>query len=113
VTVPYRDHLEATPIDDLTCLVEVERIYCLDWDRFDENHWRELSLIYENLPAALRVQDAPMWFGDDEDLPPFLSAMVVPPGLQIHGILPEADWWTWDQQFRAAAAGLPCRVARY
>jgi hypothetical protein len=110
--VPYRDNLEAAPIDGLSCLVEVDRIYRLDWDRFDVSHWQELTCIYENLPGALRLQDVPMWFGDDEDLPPFLSATVGPPGLQVRGILPEADWWAWDERFRAAAAGLPCRVLR-
>jgi hypothetical protein len=54
-----------------------------------------------------------MWFGDKEDLPPFLRASVVPPGLQVYGILPEADWRAWDERFRTEAAGLPCRVRRY
>jgi hypothetical protein len=110
--VPYRDNLEAAPIDGLSCLVEVDRIYLLNWDRFDASHWQELACIYEDLPGALRFQDVPMWFGDDEDLPPFLSAAVGPPGLQVHGILPEADWWAWDERFRAAAASLPCRALR-
>ena len=51
-----------------------------------------------------------MWFGDDEDVPPFLWASVEPTGLQVHGVLPEADWCAWDERFRTEAAGLPCRV---
>ena len=110
VTVPFHDNLEATPIDGLTCLVEVERIYGLDWDRFGEEDWRALTRIYEGLPGALGFRDGPMWFGDDEDLPPFLRASVEPSGLQVYGVLPEADWRAWDERFREGAAGLPCRV---
>src|SRR4051812_27867411 len=45
MAVPFYDNLEATPIDDLTCLVEVERVYGLDWDRFGEGDWRGLARI--------------------------------------------------------------------
>jgi hypothetical protein len=110
VAVPFYDNLEATPIDGLSCLVEVERIYGLDWDRFDEDHWRGLTRIYEGLPGAVRYHDVPWWFGDDEDVPPFLRASVEPTGLQVHGVLPEADWWAWDERFREAAGGLPSRM---
>ena len=110
MAVPFYDNLEATPIDGLHCLVEVERVYCLDWDRFHEDHWRALERIYEGLPGSLRLRDGPMWFGDDEALPPFLWASVEPPGLQVYGVLPEADWRAWDEQFRSAIGGLPGRV---
>ena len=110
MAVPFYDNLEATPIDGLSCLVEVERIYGLDWDRFDDEHWQRLSRIYEGLPGAVRYRDVPWWFGDDEDVPPFLWASVEPTGLQVHGVLPEADWWAWDERFREAVVGLPCRV---
>ena len=112
MAIPFYDNLEATPIDGMSCLVEVERIYCLDWDRFDEDHWRVLERIYEGLPGALRSRDGPMWFGDDEDVPPFLRASAGPPGLQVYGVLPEADWWAWDERFRSAIGGLPGRVLR-
>ncbi|MDR3620627.1 MAG: hypothetical protein P4L85_14845 [Paludisphaera borealis] len=109
MTVPFYDNLEAEPVDGLSCLVEVERIYGFDWGRFEEDHWRELSRVYESLPGEVRLHAMPWWFGDDEDVPPFLSASVEPPGLQVYGVLPEADWWAWDEQFRSRAATLPCR----
>ena len=112
MAVPFYDNLEATPIDGLSCLVEVERVYGLDWGRFGEDQWRELARIYEGLPGSLRLRDGPMWFGDDEDVPPFLGASVEPPGLQVYGVLPEADWRAWDERFRADAAGLPYREPR-
>ena len=109
MAVPFHNNLEPTPIDGLTCLVEVERVYGLDWDRFDDSHWEALARIYEGLPGAVRHLDVPWWFGDDEDVPPFLRASAGPTGLQVCGVLPEADWWAWDERFRTMAAGLPCR----
>jgi hypothetical protein len=110
MAIPFYDNLEATPIDGLSCLVEVERVYGLDWERFVERHWQDLARIYERLPGEVRFRVVPWWFGDDEDLPPFLWASVEPTGLQVRGILPEADWISWDERFRTEAAGLPCRV---
>ena len=75
MAVPFYDNLEATPIDGLTCLVEVERVYGLDWDRFGEDQWATLARIYEVLPGAVRLREVPWWFGDDEDVPPFLSGV--------------------------------------
>src|SRR5437763_745339 len=74
MAVPFYDNLEATLIDDVSCLVEVERVYGFDWARFDEGHWQRLARIYEDLPGAVRHRDVPWWFGDDEDVPPFLRA---------------------------------------
>jgi len=109
VTVPFCDNLEATPIDGLTCLVEVERVCGLDWGRIGDDDRRDLARIYEGLPGAVRHRDGPWWFGGDEDVPPFLRASAVPTGLRVSGVLPEADWWAWDEQFREAAVELPCR----
>src|SRR4051795_3545858 len=74
VAVPFYDNLEPTPIDGLTCLVEVERVYGLDWDRFGEIQWANLARIYEGLPGAVGHLDMPWWFGDHEDVPPYLWA---------------------------------------
>lgn len=112
MTVPFHDLLEATPIDGLTCLVEVERVYGLDWGRFGDDHWRDLATIYGGLPGASHPRGGPMWCGDHEDVPPCLLASVAPTGLRVHGVLPEADWWAWDERFRREIAGLPCRVRR-
>lgn len=113
--VVFYDNLEPTPPDeDIPGVVEVERIYCFDWDRFRENDWQELSRIYETLPGSVRnPKSGPAWFGDDEEHPPFLWASVEPPGLQVYGVLPESDWLAWDERFRAAASGLPMRVMKW
>ena len=59
MTVRFHDNLEATPIDGLTCLVKVERVYGLDWGRLEVEHWWGLARIYEGLPGALRHGDGP------------------------------------------------------
>src|SRR4051812_42954671 len=109
--VPFHDNLGATLIDGVSCLVEVERVYGFDRARFEEGHWRALSRIYEGLPGAVRPREVPWWFGDNEDVPPFLRASVEPRGLQVYGILPESDWRAWDERFRGAVGDrLPARV---
>lgn len=110
--LPYLDNLEPTPAGDLTCLVEVERVYRLDWTRFNQSHWDMLAQVYEGLPGASENSGSLWWFGDDEDVPPFLLATREPAGLRVSGILPEADWSAWDKRFRSEAAGLPRRGAK-
>lgn len=114
MAIPYYDNLPPEPVDGVTCLVEVERVYLLDWVRFGEADWGDLTRLFEGLPRAIPAVRPGFWtwFGDDEDAPPFLSASVETPGLQVYGVLPEADWWAWDGRFRAGAAGLPCRAPR-
>jgi len=34
--VVFYDNLEATPVDEGPGFVEVERIYCFDWDQFQQ-----------------------------------------------------------------------------
>ncbi len=113
MAVPYYDNLAPAPVSGVSCMVEVERIYALDWGRFAVGDWEALERCYEGLPGGLAWfrdrRDCPMWFGDDEDVPPFLWASVEPPGLQVHGVLPEADWWVWNEKFLAATAALPAR----
>ena len=111
--VPFSDYREATPVDGVSCLVEVERVYGLDWARFGDEHWEVLARLYEGLPGAVRHRDVPWWFGDDEDFPPFLRASVEPTGLRVSGILPESDWLAWDERFRSEIGDrLPTRLRK-
>ena len=92
-------------------MVEIERIYCLDLDEFEDRHWSSLGEIYRSLPGGYRELQIPMWFGDDEEHLPFLSASVEPPGIQVYGILTREAWAEWDAAFMAAlgASELPFR----
>lgn len=108
----YYDNLAPTQIEDAPGFIEVERIYCFDWDRFSDRHWDALGGVYEALPGDVRHRDVPWWFGEDEESQPFLWASVEPPGLQVYGVLLETDWLLWDEAFRSAVDGLPMRVLR-
>ncbi|WP_254509638.1 hypothetical protein [Anatilimnocola floriformis] len=114
MNVVYYDNLEPSLTDEATAIIEVERIYCLDWDSFSEPYWQELTRIYDNLPGTVRFPEPeiPWWFGQDEDTPPFLWASVEPPGLQVYGVLPLVDWLAWDNRFQSLAAKLPMRVLK-
>lgn len=111
MAVPYCDLVEPGPIDGVTCMVEVERLYGFDWGSFGPDDAAALVAAYGKLPGAQgSAADAPpAWFGDDEDVPPFLTANDEPRGLLVRGVLPEAEWRAWDERFRAATASLPSR----
>ena len=107
------DNLPATPTIEHPEMVEFERIYCIDESSFDGWEWNAIGNIYRGLPGALRfdAHNCPMWFGIKEDTPPFLWASAEPPGIQVAGVLPLADWLAWDNAFSQAleAAGIPFR----
>ncbi|HJL40642.1 MAG TPA: hypothetical protein RMG48_05005 [Myxococcales bacterium LLY-WYZ-16_1] len=88
-------------------LLEVDRVYRLDFDRFTKVDWDNLMDIYRSLPGWIPTDDLPRWFRRDEEQPPFLSASVEPPGLQVSGQLVRGEWEAWDRQFRASASALP------
>lgn len=112
MAVVYYDNLEASPADDAPGHVEVERIYCFDWDRFHNSHWQSLAQIYDLLPGVASYPDGgvPWWFGHDVNSPPFLWASVEPSGLQVYDVLAIAEWVAWDSLFRVVAGELPMRV---
>jgi hypothetical protein len=107
VPIDFYDNIEPVSTDDDDCLFEIERVYCLDWDEFDEAHWKALERIYMSLPESVRYHAVPRWFGDEEQDAASLNASVEPTGLQVCGVLRAADWRTWDEHFRSQAAGLP------
>ena len=106
----FYDNLE--PLADTLSLVEIERVYCLDLARFAEREWRRLDEIYRSLPGNYRFAQTAMWFGSDEENPPFLWASVEPPGLQVYGVLSLGDWTAWNHAFLTALGdgSLPFRA---
>lgn len=109
--VPFYDNLEATPLEDDPAMVEVERVYRLDVDAFEDAHWSALGEIYRSLPGGYREPQIPAWFGDDEEHAPSLCASVEPPGIQVLGILAPEAWAVWHAAFVSALAAseLPFR----
>src|SRR6516165_4513498 len=41
--IEFYDNKEPILTDDDDCLVEIERVYCLDWHEFDDAYWKELE----------------------------------------------------------------------
>ncbi|MGP4048985.1 hypothetical protein [Streptomyces sp. 2A115] len=88
----------------------VERVYCLDWQRFTPANWDVLQRIYQDLPGWQPFSsDVARWFSLDEDRDLHLWASVEPSGLQVAGVLTLGMWHGWDTQFRRAITnhGLP------
>lgn len=109
--IPFYD-ISADTADEQGWL-DIERVYCFDWDAFDLSLMERLRALFESLPKS-RKQDAGgchWWFSDHEDLDNgYLTAGVEPPGLHVFGTLPLSSWLSWDEAFQRAAHGFPCRV---
>jgi len=88
--------------------VPVERVYCLRFAEFEEEHWEELQRVYESLPGWVGIGEhgCSCWYGKSEE-PPFLSASVEPSGLMISGSLPPHDWTEWHEAFNPVVSRLP------
>jgi len=101
MAVPFYDTKPAEPDGD--GWVDVERIYCLDWDAFDRALMDRLRDIFRILPQSRKhdPDDCHWWYSDREDTDAgYLTAGVEPPGLQVFGTLPLAAWEEWDREFR-------------
>lgn len=109
--VPFYDNKPLEPEND--GWIDVERIYCFDWNKFDTAHMDRLRSIFQKLPQSCKhdTDDCHWWYSDQEDIERgYLTASVEPPGLQVFGTLPLAAWQEWDQEFQAQANGLPVRT---
>lgn len=111
-TVPSYGNLDATSLADDPTMVEVEKVYCVDLRRFTETDRASLDTIYRALPGGCREHHTPMWFGGDQDRPPFLWASPEPPGVQVYGIVSPEAWREWDAAFTTAlgTCSLPLRT---
>jgi hypothetical protein len=111
--IPFYDNKLLEPAED--GWVDVERIYCFDWDAFDETLMERLRAIFVALPQSRKhdAHDCHWWYSDREDIENgYLTAGVEPPGLQVFGSLPLATWREWDRAFQAQAVGFPVRHMR-
>lgn len=104
-------------------VADVDRVYRFAWDAFETRHWDDLDRVYERLPGWRglvpipvpgwrgrilgRKYTLPFWFGTDVQTSPHLTASVEPPGLQVTGLLPAAEFQRWHEQFLEAIAAFP------
>lgn len=108
--IPYYDcvEIESTPDNWL----DIERIYCFDWDAFTREDMERLRSIFALLHQSKLhdAQDCHWWYAErDEPENGYLTAGVEPPGLQVFGTLPLPEWEAWDREFQKLSHGLPVR----
>jgi hypothetical protein len=80
--VPLYDNFEPEPTAD--GWLDVERIYCFDWDRFDDRLYRRLHEVFASLPEPKGPdRDRCFWWytGHQDVENGSLMAGVEPPGL--------------------------------
>jgi hypothetical protein len=113
MSIQFYDEWDATPDQD--GWVDIDRIYCFDWNAFDAGLFERLRRVFRSLPRS-EGDDAHgchWWYSNREDLANgYLTAGVEPPGLQVFGTLPVGTWHDWDAAFQIAAADLPCRAVK-
>lgn len=95
-------------VSDASGYLEVERVFALRFSEFHETDWAKLSQIYESLPSwqGQGEHGCPCWFSKSEEAP-FLFASVEPSGLQVIGVLGEAEWTKWSDKFVSKLDTLP------
>src|SRR5262245_55699361 len=108
--IPYYDCTDPEPMPD--GWVDIERIYCFNWDAFDSVDMDRLRAIFVSLPQSKKhdSSDCHWWYAarvDPENA--YLTAGVEPPGIHVFGKLPLGEWEAWDRAFQERAAGLPVR----
>ena len=111
--VPFYGNIDLEPTAD--GWLDIERIYCFDWDGFASEQYRRLHAVFASLPGSKGQvpHDCHWWYSDHDDVENgYLTAGVEPPGLQVFGTLRATDWEAWDRQFRQRSDGLPVRTIR-
>jgi len=93
-------------IDDI---VEFERVYMVDENKFDDETYDALGKVYESLPSYMG--DAiylPCWYGNEEKGDKyFISVSFEMSGLQFWGKLPMSDFLHWENKFNELIEHFP------
>ena len=102
MSVPYWDNDDD---EGQSGIIHVDRVYRFAFEEFTDSDWDEFDRVYESLPGYLNLGSR--FFSAINDDIPYLWTSMEPPGLQVCGILPTADWLAWDEKFRTETAKLP------
>ncbi|MGG3889919.1 hypothetical protein [Metabacillus fastidiosus] len=75
-------------------ILEFERVYMVDENKFNNNTYEALGKMYENLPSYIdNPTFLPCWFGDEEKGEEyFISVSFEMSGLQFWGRVPLSDF---------------------
>ena len=109
--VPFYDNYPLEPDND--GWVDIDRIYCFDWDAFDRHTMDHLWRVFWALPQSGRydLNRCPWWYSEQEDIDVgYLHGSVEISGLQVYGSLPFETWQEWDRAFQAKVTGFPYRT---
>lgn len=93
-------------VDDI---VEFERVYMVDENKFNSETYEELRKVYESLPHFIGNSTyLPCWYGDEEKGDKhFLSVSFELSGLQFWGKLPVRDFLQWETKFNKLIEQFP------
>jgi len=63
--IEYYDNVDI--IEDSQGCVNIDRIYCLSFEKFNESNWENLSELYKSLPKQLKEDglEQQMWYGEE------------------------------------------------
>lgn len=89
--------------------VEIDRVYCIDFERLSQEDWKRLSDLYKTLPKQIIIDniEQQMWFGEEGKSDFYLWTSVEPSGLQVSGYLRFSDWCKWVQIFNKVIEQFP------
>ncbi|MEW9095475.1 MAG: hypothetical protein AB2417_10380 [Clostridiaceae bacterium] len=90
-------------------IVEFERVYMVDENKFDSGAYEALGKVYESLPYYLgNPTHLPCWYGDEEKGDKyFITVSFEMSGLQFWGKLPVSDFLQWENKFNELIENFP------
>ncbi|BDR76720.1 hypothetical protein [Clostridium tetani] len=90
-------------------IIEFERVYMVDEDKFDDETYRQLGVVYKSLPAYVESPTyLPCWYGDEEKGDKyFISVSFEMSGLQFWGNLLLKDFLKWENIFNKLIEPFP------
>lgn len=90
-------------------ILEFERVYMVDENKFNDETYKVLRVVYESLPAYRgNPPYLPCWYGDEEKGDKyFISVSFEMSGLQFWGNLPITDFLQWENKFNKLIESFP------
>lgn len=90
-------------------ILEFERVYMIDENKFDDATYLALGKVYESLPSYIGNSSyLPCWYGDEEKGDKyFITVSLEMSGLQFWGKLPISDFTQWENKFNELIESFP------
>jgi hypothetical protein len=90
-------------------IVEFERVYMLDENKFNSETYEELGKVYKSLPCYMgNPTHLPCWYGDEEKGDKFfITVSFEMSGLQFWGKLPMSDFLKWEYKLNKLIEKFP------